>query len=188
MFLSAMSVSSGTIQSISVNYVNSEYTAAGGGTLALSDAADVIVEDTLGNQTAYAPGSFAMTTFLAADTSAGGIASGQFAGGSLAFLDSGANTLLVGDILSLSIVEVFNNAGILAGEGQFEVTGGSLRGDFVLPFGDIVQITFQVVPATLSDFSQDFSGISNLTVTPIPEPAIIGLLAIGGVFLLRRKR
>ena len=186
-FLCLVSVSWGTIQSINVNYVDSVYTATGG-TLVLSDAADVVVEDTLGNQTAYTNGSFAMNTVLAADVSAGGMASGQFAGGSLAFLDSGANTLLSGAVVSLNLVEVFNNVGILAGEGQFQVTGGSLAGDFVLPLGNIVQITFQVSPATLSDLSKDFKGVSNLTITPVPEPVTIGLLTMGGLFLSRRKR
>lgn len=185
--LGLVSVSMGAIQSINVNYVDSYYVAAGG-TLTLSDAADVVVEDTLNNQTTYPNGSFTMATTLVADLSAGGIASGQFAGGSLAFLDSGANTLLSGNVQTLNLVEVFNNLGILAGEGQFVVTGGSLAGDFALPFGDIVQITFQVAPATLSNFSADFKGISNLTITPVPEPATIGLFTLGSLFLIRKKK
>lgn len=189
--LSAISVSSGTIKSISVSDVGSEFTAGGGnfglGTLALADAANIVVEDTLGQQISYDNGSFAMSTYLQSDNSAGGVAAGQFADGDLSFLDSGANILLSGHIDSLNVVEVFNNGGILAGEGQFVVTGGSLTGDFVLPLGKIVQITFDV-PVTLSDFSQNFSGSSNITITPIPEPVSIGLLAMGGLFLCRRKR
>lgn len=190
--LSAISVSSGAIKSINVSDVESAFTAGGGnfglGTLALADAANIVVEDTLGQQITYDNASFAMSTYLQSDDSAGGVAAGQFADGDLSFLDSGANVLLSGHIDSLNVVEVFNNGGILAGEGQFVVTGGSLIGDFVLPLGNIVQITFQVVPATLSDFSQNFSGSSNLTITPIPEPVSIGLLAMGGLFLCRRKR
>ena len=129
-----------------------------------------------------------MATFLKLDASTGVIASGEFAEGSLSFLDSGANTLLAGDILGLNLIEIYDNVGILAGDGRFVVSGGSLSGDFVPPLGDIVQITFQVAPATLRDFSQNFSGISNLTLTPIPEPATMGLLAIGGLLLSRRKR
>lgn len=182
-----VSVSMGAIQSISVNYIDSSYTAAGG-TLTLSDAADVVVEDTLGNQTTYANGSFTMATTLASDLSAGGLAYGSFTGGSLDFWDSGANSLLSGNVQTLNLTEVFNNVGILAGEGQFVVTGGSLAGDFALPFGDIVQITFQVSPPTLSDFSADFEGISNLTITPVPEPATIGLFTIGSLFLIRKKK
>ncbi|OQA01352.1 MAG: hypothetical protein BWY71_00411 [Planctomycetes bacterium ADurb.Bin412] len=189
--LSAISVSSGAIKSINVSDVESTFTAGGGnfglGTLALADAANIVVEDTLGQQISYANGSFAMSTYLQSDNSAGGVAAGQFADGDLSFLDSGANILLSGHIGNLNVVEVFNNGGILAGEGQFVVTGGSLTGDFVLPLGKIVQITFDV-PVTLSDFSQNFSGSSNLTITPVPEPVSIGLLAMGGLFLCRRKR
>jgi len=190
--LCVVSVSWGAIKSINVNYVDSDFTAGGGtfglGTLALSDAADIVVEDTIGNQTTYNNGSFSMTTFLKLDTSIGVFASGEFAEGSLSFLDNGANTLLAGNISELSLIEIYDDVGILAGEGQFVVSGGSLSGDFVPPLGQIVQITFQVVPATLNDFSQNFSGISNLTLTPIPEPATMGILAIGGLFLSRRKR
>jgi hypothetical protein len=190
--LSVVSMSWGTIQSINVNDVDSQFTTGGGnfglGTLALSDAVDVVVEDTTGNQITYVNGSFALTTFLKMDVSAGGIASGQFSDGSLSFLDSGANPLLAGDILDLNFVEVFNNIGILAGEGQFVVTGGSLSDDFVLPLGNIVQITFQVVPATLRDYSQDFTGVSNLSMMPIPEPTTISLFTLGGLFLSRRKK
>jgi len=189
--LSAISVSSGTIKSINVSDVDSKFTAGGGnfglGTLVLLDAANIVVEDTLGQQISYDNGSFDMTTYLQSDNSAGGVAAGQFADGDLSFMDSGANILLSGHIGNLNVVEVFNNGRILAGEGQFVVTGGSLTGDFVLPLGKIVQITFDV-PPTISDFSQDFDGSSNLTITPIPEPVSIGLLAIGGLFLCRRKR
>ncbi len=186
--LSVMSVSWGTIKSISVNDVDTNYT-AGTGVLSLGDATDVVVEDTIGNQTTYANGSFTMATTLMADVSAGGIASGQFAGGSLTFLDGAANVLLAGNITSLNLIEVFNNAGLLAGNGQFQVTGGSLSGDFVYPIGDIVQISFNV-NKTISDFSKSFDQVySNLTMTPIvPEPVTIGLLSIGGLFLIRRKR
>ena len=146
------------------------------------------MEDNLGNQILYANGSFVLTTFLKMDVSAGGIASGQFEDGDLSFLDNGANILLAGHIGDINLIETFNNMGILAGEGQFVVTGGSLSGDFVPPMGDIVQITFQVVPTTLNDFSQDFTGVSNITMTPIPEPVTIGLFTIGGLFLSRRKK
>ena len=190
--LCVVSVSWGTIQSVNVNDVDSEFTAGGGnfglGTLELADAVDIVVEDTDGTQTTHMDGSFSMTTYLELDDSEDFIASGKFAEGALSFLDSGANTLLAGNILELNLIEIFDDTGILGGNGQFAVTGGSLSGDFVLPLGNIVQITFQVVPATLEDFSQNFTGFSNLTLTPIPEPATMGLLAIGGLLLYRRKR
>jgi hypothetical protein len=55
--------------------------------------------------------------------------------------------------------------------------------------GDIVQITFQVTPLGISDFSAGFTGLSNITMTPIPEPATVALLGIGGMAaLIRRKK
>ncbi len=166
MLVGMVSVSAGAIQSINVSQVASYYSASNK-TLTLSGAADIKVEDTWGNQTTFANGSFSMATTLAADLSAGGIASGQFAGGSLAFLDSGDNILLSGNVQTFKLVEVFDNCGIMAGEGQFLVTGGSLLGDFALSCGEFVQLTYQIVPSTLFDFSADFYGTSNLTITPV---------------------
>jgi len=186
------SVSSGTIQSINVNYVDSGFSASGGdfglGVFSLSDVVDIVVEDAAGTQTTHDNGSFSMTMSLEQDTSSGGIASGIFSGGSLLFLDNSSSTLFSGDVLNVGVEELFDNFGMLAGTGQFEVTGGSLSGDFVPSTGNIVQITFQIVPAAIDDFSQDFTGISNITFTPIPEPAALVMLSVGGLLLCRRKR
>ncbi|MDP6433714.1 MAG: PEP-CTERM sorting domain-containing protein [Candidatus Scalindua sp.] len=84
--------------------------------------------------------------------------------------------------------ELYNDSGILGGVGQFQVTGGSLSGDFVPATGEIVEITFQVVPASIDDFQQNFAFVSNLTLTPVPEPATICLLGLGGLALLRKRR
>jgi len=83
------------IQSMSANYLTTSFTAIGGvyslGVLSISDFADIVVENTLGQQTTYIGGSFAMSSSLKTDTSLNGIASGYFDGGSLSFIDSGDN-------------------------------------------------------------------------------------------------
>jgi hypothetical protein len=190
LFLS--SVSFATIVAVNANYVDGGFTASGGdfgiGVFSLSDTADIVVEETGGGQTTYGGGSFSLTTSLENDVSAGPIASGEFSGGSFSIMDNTPSALLVGNILSINMQELYNDSGILGGVGQFQVTGGSLSGDFVPATGEIVEITFQVVPASIDDFQQNFAFVSNLTLTPVPEPATICLLGLGGLALLRKRR
>ena len=183
--LVAGSVSNAAIQSMSATGLSTSFT-AGNGVLSILDDADIVVEDTFGQQTTYTQGGFDLSSFLQSDTSSGGIASGSFADGYLSFTDSDDNVLLVGNIICLDLSEVFE--GLLAAQGELEVTGGLLDSDFALPYGDIVQITFSVSPSSIGDFSADFSASSNITVMPIPEPATICLLGLGGLSLLRRKK
>jgi hypothetical protein len=185
------STSWASIASINVNYIDGGFTASGGdyakGVFSLADAVDVVVEDTGGVQTTYDNGFLSLSTSLFDDVSVFPIASGEFLGGSFSILDNSSAALLMGDIIFLNMAELYDNIGILAGVGQFEVTGGSLSGDFIPNIGDIVQITFQIVPAAIDDFSQNFSGVSNLTLIPIPEPLTLGLLAVGAGLLRRRR-
>ena len=185
------SISFGAIVSVNINYVNGGFTPSGGdfglGVFSLSDTADIVVEETGGGQTTYDNGSFSLITSLENDVSTPPIASGEFAGGSFSILDSASSALLEGNVLFINLVELYDGIGILGGVGQFQVTGGSLSGDFQPSLGDIVQITFQIAP-NISDFSQAFRGVSNLTLTPVPEPATICLLGFGTLALLRKRR
>jgi len=162
--LAAGSVSHATIQSMSATGLTTSFT-ADDGVLSIWDTADIVVENTLGQQTTYTQGEFDLNTLLQTDASSGGIAIGSFAGGYLSFTDSSDNALLTGDIVSIDIVEPFDGWGMLTGQGQFKVTGGILESDFALPHGDIVQITFNVSPASIGDFSADFTGSSLVTTS-----------------------
>ena len=175
------------IASISANYLPGVFTPTGGlyglGTLNISHSSiQVVAEDIYAIQTPYPSSSFMLNVPLYADSSFGGIANGLFMNGSLSI-----STLLSADILTLQLTELYNGSGILAGNGTLQITGGSLAADFG-SIGDIVQIMFSVNPSSISNFSQSFSGISNITLTPIPEPATLCLLGFGGLALLRKKK
>ena len=190
LFLS--SVSFATIVSVNANYVDGGFTASGGdfgiGVFSLSDTADIVVEETGGGQTTYSGGSFSLTTSLENDVSVGTIASGEFSGGSFSIMDNTPSALFEGNILFINMQELYDNFGVLGGVGQIQVTGGSLSGNFIPATGEIVEITFQVVPASINDFQQNFVGASNLALTPVPEPATICLLGLGVLGLLRKRR
>jgi hypothetical protein len=181
-----------SIDGISATFLDSGFVPAGGlyglGELTVADAADVVVEIPLG-QTTFVGGAVAMLTSLYHDGSGeDGIARGEFREGAIHFQDDQARDLLAGDLMELELTEVSDGGGILAGDGLFEVTGGYLAEAFGEQYGNIVQITFEVEPADIDDFKVGFTGVSNITVTPIPEPAALGLLAFGAVAVLGRRR
>ncbi len=176
------------IQSINATYLTSGYVWTGtDGTLTVSDAADIVAESSSG-QTTYAGGSFELIAALLADDSAGGIASGRFDSGTLAVRNAAAEDLLSGELVSLQLTEVTDEGDLLAGSGLFKVTGGVLEEAFGQAWGEVVQITFEIDPADIADFTTDFTGVSNITLTPIPEPATLTLLAIGALAVLGRRR
>ncbi|HPS56179.1 MAG TPA: PEP-CTERM sorting domain-containing protein [Sedimentisphaerales bacterium] len=173
------------IESINANYLLGIFTPTGGtyglGALNVNDTAQIVVEDIYNVQTTHPANAFMLNVSLYQDNSVGAIADGLFANGTLVI-----NSLLSADILPLQLTELYNNSGILAGIGTLQVTGGSLAADFG-SLGDIVQITFSVTPSSINDFSQRFSGISNITLTPTPEPVTIMLLGLGGLVALRKR-
>lgn len=104
----------------------------------------------------------------------------HFEGGSFQFTD-GSTVLLEGDVISIDFEEVFS---FLAGSGVAEVLGENLDGN-LLGYSEIVTITFSIDPG-FEGFDTDFSGLSKVNFL-VPEPATFGILAVGAIFL-RRKR
>jgi len=179
------------LRSVGAVDVAAAFTPVGGdfglGEFTATGQADVIVEDD-GEQTSYLGGSFAMNASLFDDKSAGGSAAGEFHGGQLAFRDSGGADLLTGDLIELTLYEAGDGLGMLAGQGLFEVTGGSLQENFLHTQGDIFQMVFRISPNDLDDFSAGFMGFTDITVTPAPEPATLGMLLVGALAVVRRRR
>ncbi|HEW79556.1 MAG TPA: hypothetical protein ENH34_06320, partial [Phycisphaerales bacterium] len=73
--LAAGSVSHATIQSINATDLDTSFTASSG-VLSILNTADIVVENTLGQQTTYTQGEFDLSTFLQTDASSGGLAIG----------------------------------------------------------------------------------------------------------------
>jgi len=173
------------IQSINANYLLGIFSPTGGtyglGTLSINDSAQIVIEDIYDVQTTHPANAFMLNISLSADNSAGGITDGLFTNGTLV-----VNSLLSADVLSLQLTELYVNSGILAGKGTLQVTGGSLAADFGA-LGDIVQITFSVTPSSINDFSKEFSGISNISLTPVPEPVTLMLLGLGGLVAFKKR-
>lgn len=145
-----------------------------------------------GSQGGFADVDFELKTTLDTDTSVDGQAGGIFTGGTIT-IKRPSETLLIADIGEVIITEgimlIFNPPTmsfealpILSGAGGFEYVSGSLfQGD-----GAIFDLTW-AMDIGVSDFSTYFTAQSNITLTP--EPGTIGLLTIGGLALLvRRKR
>jgi len=183
------------LRTISVVDVPSEFLPVGGdhglGVFTAAGDTDIVIGHA-GGQFTFEGGSFEITTSLFADSSAGGFASGEFTGGGLIFSDSADVTLLSGTLIALMLHEVGDDIGMLAGIGAFEVTGGTLDADFGEDFGEVYQMSFQITPPALDDFSLGFTGFTDITVSPtgdpIPEPATLSLLAFSALAMLRRRR
>jgi hypothetical protein len=186
LFVTALPVFAAPIQSMSATNVGTSFV-GGGGALTMSGVGGINVQYTSGDVNTYVSGQLSLNTTLTSDNSSGGIADGDFAGGVFSYKNSGGDVLLSGDIISFNLVETRNNSGMFWGDGHFTVTGGILQADF-LPQGDMVNISYSVQPNIISDFSSDFTASSNMTVLPIPEPMTIGLLGMGGLAILRKKK
>lgn len=134
-----------------------------------------------GTTQVFEDGHFHLWTDLFQDDSAGGMANGYFESGGFTITD-GTDTLLEGVIDWMRLIELFDGAGVIGGEGILEVTGGTMENQFgTSPLGEIFDITFHVVPSGVEDFSEAFTGISDITIMPmhVPEPGTLLMLAAG---------
>lgn len=174
------------IRSMSATNAGTSF-AGGAGILTMSGVGGINVEYDDDAVSTYGSGQFSLNTTRTLDTSSGGIASANFAGGSFSYKDSGSIVLLSGSITSFSLAEFVNGSGMFVGSGYFTVTGGTLQGNFG-PAGSMVDISYTVKPSAISNFSSNFTGSSNMTVLPIPEPATMALLTLGGLSLIRKRK
>jgi len=179
---------SNPIQYITAETLDSSFVpdGVGGGELHVAGTCGIFVEAEK-NDT-YEGGTLAMDVSLFRDDSNDGVAAGVFRGGLISLADSEGRALLAGEVTEIVLQEVVvSDRSLLAGVGEFLVTGGLLADDFAGP-GEIVQITFDFDPNDIADFALPFTGVSNITLMPIPDPATLSLLALGGLALARRRK
>ena len=179
------------VRSVSAEDVSGSFTPDGGtfglGEFSITEQANVVVGRDVG-QITYAGGSFSMSASLQVDLSKDGSAGGKFGDGEICFMDAGDGEILVGSLIELTLLEVGDDRGMLAGRGLFEVTGGKFQDAFGQSQGDVFQMLFQIEPTAFDDFAGSFTGFTNITVAPVPEPATFGLLTVGALAVLRRRR
>jgi len=160
------------------------------GQLTLSDTIELVIQYEGGTQTPISNAVFALTAELFADNSSGGVASGLFNNGTL-LITAADSTVLLSGVLQELALESLSEGMLLGGSGVVTLDAGSLKSDIApgYEFGELVSILFQIEPSPVYDFSSDFSGRANLTILPIPEPATMLLLGLGGgAGLIGRKR
>jgi len=174
------------IEEISVDSVDTVYDLSPNATLTIAqNGVSLVIERTGNVQQTIADVDFSMITYLQTDLSTpAGQAIADFAGGTITISDA-TSTLLTADIGVFTVEENVNLPfALVTGSGDFNVTGGSLSGEFG-PAGVIFDVTWRL-SQTIDDFSEPFTAESDVTLTP--EPSTLLLLMVGGIFALRRRR
>jgi len=154
---------------------------------AFQSGVTVVVEWPGNVQTSVSDASFLFMTQLQADNSIGDKAVGVFGGGAIVLRDVTGLLLLSADIQSFTLEEnTLVPFCVLAGAGTFTVTGGAWQSHF-LPEGIVFDLTWKL-DQNIDSFSESFTAESDLTLTPIPEPAALSLLGLGAVMTVIRRR
>ncbi len=145
------------------------------GELSMSGDSLVIIVDYEGvaPQSSINPGTFSLNTTL--------VSGAHFEGGTFEFTDT-SSVLLSGDIVAIDFAESF---GLLTGSGTALVLVENLDGN-LLGDSQIVSLTFNISPS-VGQFGSDFTGLSKVNFI-VPEPATIGLLALGATIFIRKRK
>lgn len=181
----AVPICTGAIQSINSNNLLTSYNAGVGDLSVLGDPTNINVEYENGDQDTYSNSYFLLNVSLQADNSENGTVKGDFGNGSFILKDSSDTVLLNGTAVEMELIESF--AGVMTGKGSFDVTGGSLKNDFESS-GDLIQVSFNVNPVTISDLSENFDAKTNVSAMPVPEPATVALLGLGALATIGRGK
>ena len=199
----SMRATAATASAIPIDYVSAttvvttyDYTT---GVLTLDSVRPLDIYHEGGSHTVVLDVPFHLTTTLVASLATGEV-SGRFEDGSVVLTDGsgGGTVLLSGTVDYLLLMEMGDGTGVMTATGEITsvATTGPLA-DWVGDAGTIYDLIFEVDPITINNLTlENFSGNSNVTLSPIPElppipePLTIALLGIGlaGMAIRRRKR
>ncbi len=182
------------IEEISVDSVNATYIASGGELQFEQYNATIVREWSDSTQTAVTDSYFRLTTYLTADNSSSGVATAEFAGGTIEITNGVAITYLTANVNTLIMQEVTTLGvpfSMFVGYGTFTVTGGTWQPDLTWTEGQVLDLTW-IMSGDINDFQNDFFNgeidESDLTLIAAPEPATMALLGLGLPAVLARRR